>query len=547
MTHRSLYIRSTVSGMAYDRLGEDGGDDIPLKHRHVINKGTENQLIIYGYSSSCIKQFFFHLFGILLIGLPYLLAYWKPDWEVYWKKRKCALAEADTVVVEDVNGRLFICLVEVTRIEGVGLSEYCVSSHASNGTSNGYVNTPQDSTHLTQPIHRVIRYFIYQNMKYVWMSAQHEFKQIFGLDHDTTIEAILTQYRGYSLQEQSQRLHLYGRNAITVEVKSYFVLLVTEVLNPFYIFQIASLILWSLDQYYLYAICIFLVSCLSIAVSLVETRRQSENLHNMVESSNTSNVIVRRPIADKETVDVEISALDLVPGDVLVIPRDCSNLTLPCDAVLISGSAIVNESMLTGECLGPSKKKFFISSIAAMSYNTPLQKLIVSFTKLDIVKSDNNKSFSIPLQLILKNESSKGNTKLLCSIIFPEPSQSRCYRSFQNYRIMLVTVARIQNKKSLCILLPIWMAESVGEVTTGNPTVEVISVLPVSLAISLSKKSGFTSKTFARSGILKICSRKIRIYEKNLLYVINNSNGVTSEGVGWNFTPTTSTSMAQMI
>ena len=39
----------------------------------------------------------------------------------------------------------------------------------------------------------------------------------------------------------------------------------------------------------------------------------------------------------------------LVPGDVLVIPR--VGCTMTCDAVLISGTCIVNESMLTGKFL----------------------------------------------------------------------------------------------------------------------------------------------------------------------------------------------------
>ena len=34
--------------MAYDRLGEDG-EDTPLKHRQLINKGTDQQMILYGF------------------------------------------------------------------------------------------------------------------------------------------------------------------------------------------------------------------------------------------------------------------------------------------------------------------------------------------------------------------------------------------------------------------------------------------------------------------------------------------------------------------
>ena len=42
-----------------------------------------------------------------------------------------------------------------------------------------------------------------------------------------------------------------------------------------------------------------------------------------------------------------VSSLTLVPGDVLVIPRE--GMVMTCDAVLLTGNAIVNEAMLTGK------------------------------------------------------------------------------------------------------------------------------------------------------------------------------------------------------
>ena len=41
-----------------------------------------------------------------------------------------------------------------------------------------------------------------------------------------------------------------------------------------------------------------------------------------------------------------VSGEDLVPGDVIVIPP--TGMVMPCDAVLITGTAIVNEASLTG-------------------------------------------------------------------------------------------------------------------------------------------------------------------------------------------------------
>lgn len=46
---------------------------------------------------------------------------------------------------------------------------------------------------------------------------------------------------------------------------------------------------------------------------------------------------------------VDVPVVDLVPGDVIVIPQHGCVMT--CDAVLMAGTCIVNESMLTGGCL----------------------------------------------------------------------------------------------------------------------------------------------------------------------------------------------------
>lgn len=43
----------------------------------------------------------------------------------------------------------------------------------------------------------------------------------------------------------------------------------------------------------------------------------------------------------------------LVPGDTLVLPR--GGCTMNCDAVLLTGAAIVNEAMLTGESVPVTK------------------------------------------------------------------------------------------------------------------------------------------------------------------------------------------------
>jgi cation-transporting P-type ATPase 13A2 len=47
-------------------------------------------------------------------------------------------------------------------------------------------------------------------------------------------------------------------------------LLVKEVLNPFYIFQIFAVALWMYDNYRVYACCILFVSTVSVTVQMIE-------------------------------------------------------------------------------------------------------------------------------------------------------------------------------------------------------------------------------------------------------------------------------------
>ena len=46
-----------------------------------------------------------------------------------------------------------------------------------------------------------------------------------------------------------------------------------QIIHPFYVFQIASIILWSLDDYFYYAFCIALISVISIVTTLVDTKK----------------------------------------------------------------------------------------------------------------------------------------------------------------------------------------------------------------------------------------------------------------------------------
>ena len=145
--------------------------------------------------------------------------------------------------------------------------------------------------------------------------------------------------RGLSEEEVEIRQRLVGCNLVKVPVKPHLVLLVEEVLNPFYVFQVWSVTIWMLDDYFYYALCVACISISSALISLVSNRRNLERISDM--AYHQANVRVLR-----NSTPLIVSSNDLVPGDIVLLqPQD----TVPADLLLLRGSVIVDESMLTGE------------------------------------------------------------------------------------------------------------------------------------------------------------------------------------------------------
>nr|CAH7713817.1 unnamed protein product [Callosobruchus chinensis] len=120
-------------------------------------------------------------------------------------------------------------------------------------------------------------------------------------------------------------------------------LLVLEALTPFYIFQMCSLMIWLAEDYIYYTVAIMIMSAVGITTSVIQTRKNQINLKGTVQHEESVTVCRGNDIYE------EIPSTDLVPGDVIVIPS--TGCQVQCDAVLVSGSCVVNESMLTGKVL----------------------------------------------------------------------------------------------------------------------------------------------------------------------------------------------------
>jgi cation-transporting ATPase 13A2 len=211
-----------------------------------------------------------------------------------------------------------------------------------NLASNDHVEKESDSEGAEG-----IRYFENKKNRYVWHDDENNFIKLRGFDKGMTFSGLQKMTGGLGKEEQARRRKLFGDNAIHVEVLPYMKILFQEVLGPFYIFQVFSCAIWFVDDYYYYGTCIIVMSVASLVSSVVQIRRNQEQLRDTVVS--TSFVKVCR---GKENYE-EIDSSQLVPGDIVVVPT--FNSVLQFDGILINGNVIVNESMLTGESVPVTK------------------------------------------------------------------------------------------------------------------------------------------------------------------------------------------------
>ncbi|KAJ1562013.1 hypothetical protein HK096_002457 [Nowakowskiella sp. JEL0078] len=244
----------------------------------------------------------------------------------------CPLGSAEFVFIKSHWGQEDI--VDVSLVDFNGPLEEVFQNDLKNKDSPSLYSISQ------------LRMFDYRYFRFIFNPIEGKFQTI-NKWKDSKWTSVDNLLKGISDEETlSFRRKIFGKNALEIKAKSDFDLFVEEVLHPFFIFQIASIVLWSLDDYYWYATCIFCVSIGSMIFTLVETKQSIQRMKEM--SRFTCQVKVFR-----SAVWQMLSNEDLIPGDLVELSN--STKIIPCDAIILDGSCIVNESMLTGESIPISK------------------------------------------------------------------------------------------------------------------------------------------------------------------------------------------------
>ncbi|KAK9242935.1 hypothetical protein V1506DRAFT_516715 [Lipomyces tetrasporus] len=397
-------------------------------------------LALAGYKSSTARICIFTLLCVCTGGLAYLILRWLPRYRVYLMGYKVPLSMCDWVVLENQWGEL---------------SFHTIIKRRYNYPMSSVFNIRKDphkplSDLDYDPLIPVLQYFDYRYMRLILHPIEGKF--VLNNDwHDVAWSDVNTIRNGLESATIEERGLVFGENSIEIEDKTIPQLLVEEVLHPFYIFQLFSMILWGLDEYYYYAACIFVISVISITNTLIETKSNMRRLREI--SRFVCNVRVLR-----DGFWVNIPSTSLVPGDVYEI-SDPSLSYFPCDSIQLTGDSIVNESMLTGESIPVSKYSATAETLyllADSDRGTIVPELAKAFlfcgTKIVRVRKpqmgitqsapQNSDEEAVALALAVKTGFNTTKGALIRSMLFPKPSGFKFYSdSFRYIAVMSMMAA----------------------------------------------------------------------------------------------------------
>ncbi|KAI9096937.1 hypothetical protein DFS34DRAFT_128468 [Phlyctochytrium arcticum] len=336
----SRTTRNASTGPVYTQISGDESVEGPL-YEQDYEVDEEVHIQIAGHEYYRPKAILYYLLCIFTGGLAWLVCRWVPRWELTLTTRKVPLCTASIVAVTNQWNQLQLVKVRREPFSGTVADVFRRTPVSKDREERERQEALNDwaMPELIVFDYRYVRFMFNPAIgkyepnlywrDYRWTSVAHAVR---GLQQSTVVE---------------ERNQVFGRNAIDVEDKSTSRLLMDEILHPFSMFQIASIILWSLDDYYFYAACIFLISVFSTIVSLMETRATMRRLREL------SRFVCEVRVFRKGVWRIMRSD-EIIPGDVFEVNPAMSSV-FPCDGVLLDGDCIVNESMLTGESVPVSK------------------------------------------------------------------------------------------------------------------------------------------------------------------------------------------------
>ncbi|XP_069831155.1 probable cation-transporting ATPase 13A4 [Dendropsophus ebraccatus] len=503
---------------------ENHGDK---KHQSILNQGEENEMEIFGYKEQPYRRFICVLGYIFSCGFLWLIFYWKPEWHVWAHCIPDSLQDAETILLKttDEFEQYFRKKVTWIQLHNLNISLNTTSAQPLIADGKSIINKAIRKSDLKVKLIKV------QKICYVWDEEEHHFHRAGVLEDNLTCYDIHMKFAsGLTSGEQSIRRSICGPNAIEVDIEPIWKILFKEVLNPFYAFEMCSLALWLAVGFIAYSIAVIIMTLISIVFTVHDLRKESVKLHNLVESNNSEKVTIRQKNGECK----EVESRCLVPGDVIVLTG--KKLFLPCDAILISGGCIVNESMLTGESIPVSK-----IPLPHNDHTMPWKvhsgedfKKHVLFCGTEVIQTKSTGQGHVKA-VVLRTGFNTAKGDLVRSILYPKPMNFKLYRDAFRFLMVLASVAVLGTIYTVAVF--VLKGESPTEVLI-KALIIITTAVPPALSAALSTGIMYAQRRLKKTGIFCISPQRINVCGRLNIICFDKTGTLTEDGLDiWGILP----------
>ena len=411
------------------------------------------RLHIYGYKERLWRRIFFWIGVVASGGVLFLVTHWFPTLRLKLTAIPVTFREATHALIIDNWGG--------ETIEVIGKVPF-----------DGMLSDVWPDPEADEPL-PVLTLFVHRTHRFLLNPLTSLFETTEGW-RDPEWNTVLQAAGGLVSAVAAIRAKIFGMNSVAPPEPSVLRILFNEVLNPFYIFQLVSIILWLTDNYQLFATAIAIISVFGIVGTLMETRSTMRRIREL-SSWNADCWVLRAGTW------IKIETKQLLPGDVVEVPPPNPNWfpldsglggfervhphdtgVSPADCVLLTGESVVTESMLTGESIPVTKSGVSDDELAALDLlNTEpttaqaMQRwFLFAGTKVVRVKAPQNPIFTtaerLPLAphggllaLVVRTGFSTTKGALTRSVLFPKPSRFSFYEDSMKFIMGMTVVALV--------------------------------------------------------------------------------------------------------
>lgn len=245
----------------------------------------------------------------------------------------------------------------------------------------------------------------------------------------------------------------------------------------------------------------------------------------MIESLRSGNISVVQSGSGHILDDIRLKTCSpdyLVPGDIIAIPIDGG--IMACDAILLSGSCIVNESMLTGESVPVTKTP---PTPSDQPFEWLAQKRHILYAGTAILQTRYYGNEKVLAKVVRTGfNTSKG--ELIKSILFPRPIEFRFYEDSVKLISMLFLVAAM----GMAYAVHIFMDRGADNSTIMLRALDIVTiVVPPALPLAMTAGTVYSQARLKMKNIFCISPQRINICGKLKLICFDKTGTLTDDGL----------------